>query len=225
MAAQVAPASGPSLGGTPPAAGPELKKSPGDPPPSSVESQAEAPAPASTDSEPPEAANGTRATSASSLQEPGDAPAASAASSHPPGGFSFSYNRGVFQPGLGLDYAPPNEAYNSYTAYPNRAYQPGYPPPRPTATTGKPPAPAYPPPPRFGPAQPAAATPTLNQLLTAPSPGRGYPAYSGGDYSEQHKGPEGYAAGWAAGQRGVVHPPGSPGSSGQAIPRTSQVIG
>ncbi|XP_040193940.1 AT-rich interactive domain-containing protein 1A isoform X2 [Rana temporaria] len=224
MAAQVAPASGPSLGGTPPAAaGPELKKSPGDQPPSSVESQSEAPAPASTDSEPPEAANGTRATSASSLQEPGDAPAASAASSHPPGGFGFSsYNRGVFQPGLGLEYAPPNEAYNSYTAYPNRAYQPGYPPPRPTATTGKPPAPAYPPPPRFGPAQPAAATPTLNQLLTAPSPGRGYPAYTGGDYSEQHKGPEGYAAGWAAGQRGVVHPPGSPGSSGQAIPRTSQ---
>ncbi|XP_063810785.1 AT-rich interactive domain-containing protein 1A isoform X4 [Pseudophryne corroboree] len=225
MAAQVAPASGPSLGGTPPAAaGPELKKSPGDPPPSSVEPQAEVPAQSPADSDPPEAANGTRSASTSSLQEPGDAPAASAASSHPPGGFGFSsYNRGVFQPGPGLDYQPPGEAYNSYPAYPNRAYQPGYPPPRPTASTGKPPAPAYPPPPpRFGPAQPAAATPTLNQLLTAPSPGRGFPAYPGGDYSEQHKGPEGYAAGWAASQRGV-HPPGSPGSSGQGMPRSSQI--
>ncbi|XP_069827632.1 AT-rich interactive domain-containing protein 1A [Dendropsophus ebraccatus] len=224
MAAQVAPASGPSLGGTPPAAaGPELKKSPGDPPPS-AEPQTEAPAQASADSDTPEAANGTRAAPSSALQEPGEAPAASSASAHPPGGFGFSsYNRGVFQPGPGLDYPPPNEAYNSYPAYPNRAYQPGYPPPRPTASTGKPPAPAYPPPPpRFGPAQPAAATPTLNQLLTAPSPGRGFPAYPGGDYSEQHKGPEGYAAGWAAGQRGV-HPPGSPGSSsGQSMPRTAQ---
>ncbi|XP_063309463.1 AT-rich interactive domain-containing protein 1A [Pelobates fuscus] len=221
MAAQVAPASGPSLGGTPPAAGPELKKSPGDPPP--PETQTEAPAPASNDSDSPEAANGTRAASVSSLQESGDTTAASSASSHPPGGFGFSpYPRGVFQPGPGLDYPPPSEAYNSYPAYPNRAYPPGYPPPRPAASTGKPPAPAYPPPPpRFGPAQPAAATPTLNQLLTAPSPGRGYTAYPGGDYPEPHKGPEGYAAGWAAGQRGV-HPPGSPGSSGQGLPRTPQ---
>ncbi|XP_063810712.1 keratinocyte differentiation factor 1 isoform X2 [Pseudophryne corroboree] len=211
MAAQVTPASGPSLGGTPPAASPELKKSPGDPPPSSVEPQAEVPGQSPTDSDPPEAANGTRAASTSSLLEPGDA---ATASSHPPGGFGFSsYNRGVFQPGPSLDYQPPGEAYNSYPAYPNRAYQP-----RPTASTGKPPAPAYPPPPpRFGPAQPAAATPTLNQLLTAPSPGRGFPAYPGGDYSEQHKGPEG----WAASQRGV-HPPGSPESSGQGMPRSSQ---
>ncbi|XP_053310447.1 AT-rich interactive domain-containing protein 1A [Spea bombifrons] len=222
MAAQVAPASGPNLGGTPPAAGPELKKSPGDPPPPPSETQTEAPASASNDSDPPEAANGTRAASASSLQESGDTPAASSASSHPPSGFGFSpYPRGVFQPGPGLDYPPPNEAYNSYPAYPNRAYPPGYPPPRPAASSGKPQAPAYPPPPRFGPAQPAAATPTLNQLLTAPSPGRGYSGYPGGDYPEQHKGPEGYASGWAAGQRGV-HPPGSPGSSSQGLPRTPQ---
>uniref|UniRef100_A0A8C5MBQ4 AT-rich interaction domain 1A n=1 Tax=Leptobrachium leishanense TaxID=445787 RepID=A0A8C5MBQ4_9ANUR len=223
MAAQVAPASGPNLGGTPPAAGPELKKSPGDPPPPPAETQTEVPAPASNDSDSPEAANGTRAASASSLQEPGDTTAASSASSHPPGGFGFSpYPRGVFQPGPGLDYPPPNEAYNSYPAYPNRAYPPGYPPPRPAAASGKPPAPAYPPPPpRFGPAQPAAATPTLNQLLTAPSPGRGYSAYPGGEYQEPHKGPEGYVAGWTAGQR-VVHPPGSPGSSGQGLPRTPQ---
>ncbi|KAM8974902.1 AT-rich interactive domain-containing protein 1A [Pelodytes ibericus] len=223
MAAQVAPASGPSLGGTPPATGPELKKSPGDPPPPPSETQPEAPAPTSNDSDPPETSNGTRAVPASSLQEPGDNSAASSASSHPSGGFGFSpYPRGVFQPGPSLDYPPPNEAYNSYPAYPNRAYPAGYPPPRPTASSGKPPAPAYPPPPpRFGPAQPAAATPTLNQLLTAPSPGRGYTAYPGGDYSEPHKGPEGYAAGWASGQRGV-HPPGSPGSSGQGLPRTPQ---
>ncbi|KAM4795839.1 AT-rich interactive domain-containing protein 1A [Rhinophrynus dorsalis] len=220
MAAQVAPASGPSLGGTPPAAGPELKKSPGDPPPPPAENQQEAPTPTATETDTPEAANGTRSVSASSLQEPVDTPAASSASSHPPGGFGFPpYPRGVYQPGL--DYPSPNEAYNSYPTYPNRAYPPGYPPPRPTASSGKPPAPAYPPPPRFGPAQPAAATPTLNQLLTAPSPGRGYPSYPGGEYPEQHKGPEGYAAGWAAGQR-VIHPPGSPGSSGQGLPRTPQ---
>ncbi|KAM4699192.1 AT-rich interactive domain-containing protein 1A [Discoglossus pictus] len=210
MAAQVAPAS--SLGGTPP--GPELKKSPGDPPPAPAEPQPDAAA--SSDSDQPEAANGTRAAPASSLPEPGDSPAAS--STHPPSGFGFSpYPRGVYQPGL--DYPTQNDAYNSYPAYPNRAYPPGYPPPRPAASSGKPPAPAYPPPPRFGPAQPAAATPTLNQLLTAPSPGRGYPAYPGGEYPEQHKGPDGYGASW--GQRGG-HPPGSPGSSGQGLPRTPQ---
>ncbi|XP_018104067.2 AT-rich interactive domain-containing protein 1A isoform X1 [Xenopus laevis] len=223
MAAQVAPASGPSLGGTPPAAGSDLKKSPGDPPPPPNESQQEAPVTASNETDSTEASNGTRAVPASSHQEPGDPPAASSASSHSPGGFGFSpYPRGVFQPGPGLDYPPPTDAYNSYPAYPNRAYPPGYPPPRPPVSTGKPPAPAYaPPPPRFGPPQPAAATPTLNQLLTAPSPGRGYPVYPGGDYTDQHKGAEGYTAGWAAGQRGV-HPPGSPGSSVQGLPRTPQ---
>ncbi|XP_048413899.1 AT-rich interactive domain-containing protein 1A-like isoform X2 [Stegostoma tigrinum] len=77
--------------------------------------------------------------------------------------------------------------------------------------------------------QTASSTPTLNQLLTSPSGARAFTNYNQAhqDYNSSQElakggelGTQFPSSGWAAAQQRSHHPPISPGSSGQPLPRT-----
>eukprot|EP00061_Rhincodon_typus_P018771 g48088.t1 len=77
--------------------------------------------------------------------------------------------------------------------------------------------------------QTASSTPTLNQLLTSPSGARAFTNYNQAhqDYNSSQElakggelGTQYPSSGWATAQQRSHHPPISPGSSGQPLPRT-----